>query len=571
MTLVRWSAVEPDSTAAESARAEAAIAGELSGASLAGAAALTVSDDGRRMAAAGVFLLAVFMVTKVAGYGQRVLVAHLFGTGRDMDAYVLAFTIPDIFLFLVIGGAVSSAFVPVTTERLARGRDTEALAVVNGVMSAALMILAGGVILLELSAPFFVGALAHQLPLRQQELALVLTRIILVQPLFLGLGGFALGVMNAYRRFRPLSLAPLAYDLAGIAGALLLTRVPFHGHPLGIRGLAIGVALGGFAHLAVQLPALLGIGWRPLRFRDIANPGVRRVAVLTIPIALGLVATQANIAVDRVLATGLPQGRLSALDFANEIAQIPNLTFTTALTLVTFPFFAEYAALGRMAELRRSATLAIRLNFFVLLPSAVVFIVLGPQVIALLLQRGAFTARSTDLVYTPLALFSVGIAAQASIFLVARVYYSLQSVVTPMLVAFASVVFNLVATLILIRPLGAGGLALATALASIFNFTLLVLFLRPRLGGFEGRAMTLTLLRVGAGCAAIALVAPLSWRLIAGGGATHLDARHYAAVVVSLVLSAAVYLGIQFALRSEEARLSLLILLRRRDAAKELS
>lgn len=563
--------MEPDSTAAESAGAEAATAGERSGVSVTGAAAMTVADDRRRMATAGIFLLVVFMVTKVAGYAQRVIVAHLFGTGSDMDAYVLAFTIPDIFLFLVIGGAVSSAFVPVTTERLAKGEKGQALAVVNGVMSAALMILTGGVILLELAAPVFVGALAHKLPVPQQQLALTLTRIILVQPLFLGLGGFALGVMNAYRRFRPLSLAPLAYDLAGIAGALLLTRVPFHGHRLGIRGLAIGVALGGLAHLAVQVPSLLGIGWRPLRLRDIAHPGVRRVAVLTVPIALGLVATQANIAVDRVLATGLPQGRLSALDFANEIAQIPNLTFTTALTLVTFPFFAEYAALGRLADLRRSAAQAVRLNFFVLLPCAVVFIVLGPQVIALLLQRGAFTARSTDLVYTPLALFSVGIAAQASIFLVVRVYYSLQAVVTPMLVAFASVAFNLIATLVLIHPLGAGGLALSTAMASIFNLTLLIVFLRPRLGGFEGQAMLMTLARVGAGCLAIAITGPLAWRLVAGGGATHLDARHYAAVLVSLSLSAAVYLGLQFALRSEEARLALLVLLRRRDATREMS
>ena len=116
------------------------------------------TGEGRKIAIAGIFLLAAFAVTKAAGYVAKVVIAHRFGTGGDYDAYVLAFTIPDILLFLVIGGAVSSAFVPVTTERLAKGRPEEATRVVNGVMTAALLILGGAVILLELAAPLIVGA-----------------------------------------------------------------------------------------------------------------------------------------------------------------------------------------------------------------------------------------------------------------------------------------------------------------------------------------------------------------------------------------------------------------------------
>ena len=101
---------------------------------------LSASEERRRIAASGTLLLAAFLVTKAAGYLQKVIIAHRFGTGGDMDLYVLSFTIPDVFLFLVIGGAVSSAFVPVTTERLARGADDDARRVVNGVMTAALLI-----------------------------------------------------------------------------------------------------------------------------------------------------------------------------------------------------------------------------------------------------------------------------------------------------------------------------------------------------------------------------------------------------------------------------------------------
>jgi putative peptidoglycan lipid II flippase len=526
----------------------------------------TGSDERRRIAASGTLLLVAFAITKAAGYLQKVIIAHRFGTSGDMDLYVLAFTIPDIFLFLVIGGAVSSAFVPVTTERLARGQGDEARGVVNGVMTAALLILVMGVALLELASPLAVHLLAGGRGADQQALTLTLTRIILLQALFLGMGGFAVGVMNAYRRFLPLSLAPLMYDLAIIGAALFLTQLRFQGKPLGVVGLAIGVALGGLAHFAIQLPSLLRIGWRPLVPSALRNPGVWRVAVLTIPIALGLVAVQANIAVDRILAARLPSGRLAALDFANDIAQIPNLTFTTALTLVMFPYFARHAALGEIGALRRQAALAVRLNLFVLLPAAVGLIVLGPPIIALLLQRGAFNAASTSLVTAPLALFAVGIGAQASIFLVARVYYSLQKVVTPMLVAFASVGVNLVATLLLIGPLQQGGLALATSLASVFNLSLLIYWLRPHLGGFEGRRMATMLGEVAVGCAVLGAVAWLSWRGLGGDGSVRLDARHYAALAMSILLSGGAYMASQRLFQSPEAAVALSVLLRRPGA-----
>jgi putative peptidoglycan lipid II flippase len=526
----------------------------------------TGSDERRRIAASGTLLLVAFAITKAAGYLQKVIIAHRFGTSGDMDLYVLAFTIPDIFLFLVIGGAVSSAFVPVTTERLARGQGDEARGVVNGVMTAALLILVMGVALLELASPLAVHLLAGGRGADQQALTLTLTRIILLQALFLGMGGFAVGVMNAYRRFLPLSLAPLMYDLAIIGAALFLTQLRFQGKPLGVVGLAIGVALGGLAHFAIQLPSLLRIGWRPLVPSALRNPGVWRVAVLTIPIALGLVAVQANIAVDRILAARLPSGRLAALDFANDIAQIPNLTFTTALTLVMFPYFARHAALGEIGALRRQAALAVRLNLFVLLPAAVGLIVLGPPIIALLLQRGAFNAASTSLVTAPLALFAVGIGAQASIFLVARVYYSLQKVVTPMLVAFASVGVNLVATLLLIGPLQQGGLALATSLASVFNLSLLIYWLRPHLGGFEGQRMATMMGEVAVGCVVLGAVAWLSWRGLGGDGPVRLDARHYAALAMSILLSGGAYMASQRLFQSPEAAVALSVLLRRPGA-----
>jgi putative peptidoglycan lipid II flippase len=534
-------------------------------------APVKTADEGRRIAASGALLLVAFAVTKAAGYLQKVIIAHRFGTSGDMDVYALSFTVPDLLLFLVIGGAVSSAFVPVTSARLATGDEEGARRVVNGVMTAAFLILVSAVLVLELVAPVVVHQLAGLRPPREQDLALTLTRVLLLQALFLGLGGFAVGVMNTYRKFVPLSLAPLFYDLAIIAAALLLTRVKVNGEALGVVGLAIGVAAGGLLHFLVQVPSLLRIGWRPIVVSAIRDPGVRRVARLTIPISLGLIAVQANISIDRYLASGLPSGRVAALDFANEIAQLPNLTFTTALTLVMFPYFARDAAVGNLDQLRRRAALAVRLNMFVLLPSAIVLVVLGPEVVALLLQRGAFNAESTSLVADILALFAVGIAAQASIFLVVRVYYSLQRVITPMLVAFASVAVNLSATAIFLHPLGARGLALATSLASICNFTLLVVFLRPLIGGFDGRRLAISLAQVVAGSVVLGAVSWLLYHVLSGPGPVRLDVRHYAALAVSLGGGGVVFIATQFALRSEEVGVALQVFLRRGQAAEAVA
>jgi putative peptidoglycan lipid II flippase len=524
------------------------------------------AGETRTIAASGLLLLVAFSISKVAGYLRDVIIAHRFGTGGDMDLYALAFNIPDVLLFLVVAGAVSSAFVPVISQRLAHGRNEEAAAVVNGVLTAALMLLALAVLSLELLAPFVVRLLPGHRTAEQTQLAITLTRVVLIQPFFLGLGGFAIGALNAYRRFRPLAVAPIAYDLATIVGALVLSQLRFHGHALGTVGLAAGVALGAFLHLAVQAPSLLRIGWRPLSFRHLSDPGVRRVALLTMPYALGPIGAQINIAVAKYLSAGLPTGHVAALYFANNLAQVPNLTFTSALTVVMFPYFAQHAARGEMDELRRRVALAVRLNLVVLIPAAVGLIVLGPQIVALLFQHGAFTATSTDIVYPPLAFFAIGIAAQASIFLLVRVYYSLQEVVVPMLIAVASVALNLVANLLLIAPLGAGGLALGTSLASTLNFCLLVFFVRRRLRGFEGRRMATSMAQVVVACALMAAVIWLSWRLLAGAGPVRLNLRHYAALAVALALGVASFLGALVGMRSEEAFIAIRLFLRRRGA-----
>lgn len=518
--------------------------------------------ESRAIAAAGALLAAMYGLSRVAGYVRDVLIAHQFGTSGAADLYALAFNAPDLLTSLILAGAVSSAFVPVLTERLARDQVEEARAVMNGVMTGALFLLLAGVAILQLVAPLIIGVVAASRTPQERQLALTLTRIILIQPIFIGLGGFSIGVMNAHKRFRVISLPPLVYNLALIFAVLFFVHLPPHA-PMGIVGLAWGVALGGVLHLGVQVPSLRSLGWRLISLRDLRHPGVWQVARLMVPISIGLTASQVNVFVDRYLAAGLPQGQVIGLYYANNLAAVPIGVFTSAFAVVMFPYFARHATLGEVDELRRRASLAVRLNLFVMVPAAVGLIVLGPQIIALLFQHGAFGQGSTSTVYPPLAFFAIGVAAQASVFIVVRVYYSFQEVLTPMKIAFAAVFVNLVANLILVHPLGAGGLALGTSLAAILNFSLLAWGLRPRLHGFEGRTLALSLLRVAGGCVAMALVAYGTWHVLAGSIPLRLDLRHYAILALAILLAGVAYLGVEIALRSEEAGIALQVLRRR--------
>lgn len=518
------------------------------------------SGDRRRIASAATLILVAYGLSRVMGYVREVVIAHTFGTSHTLDNYRVAFGVPDLLFNLLLAGAISSAFIPVLSEHLATSQSDRAREIAQRVLNTALLILTAGAAILFVVAPWYVSLIAFGYSPQDHSQITVLTRILLLQPIFLGAGGLVIGVLTAYQRFFAQALAPLFYN-----GAIIVAAAVFAPR-FGVIALAWGVVAGAMLHLGVQLPSLWKTGWRPRPALGWRDPGVRKVGRLMFPIALGLAAAQVNVFVDTVLGTQLPHGRVAALRYADTVAQVPLGTFSQALAFVLFPFLARDAAVGALDTIRRRTSMALRLNIFTLVPASAGLAVLSLPIVTLLFQHGAFDQESAHQTAVALLFFSFGLTGQAATALLVRVFYALQDVMAPLRISAVVVAINLVVNVILVRtPLQQGGLALGTSIAATINAILLGLVLRRRLGGLDGRAIAATAERalLGAGLMAVVVWA-IGWLVLPGP--SRFDASHVGAVVAAIVAGAAIYAAVQAFLGSPE--LPILLSAVRRDRSR---
>ena len=505
-----------------------------------------MSSERRRIASAATLILIAYGLSRVLGAVRELVIANVFGTSRELDDYRVAFAVPDLLFNLLLAGAISSAFIPVLSEHLAKNERQRALEIGQRVLNAGVVILTIGAAVLFVVAPLYVSLIAFGYSAGDHELITKLTRVLLLQPIFLGAGGMVIGILTAYQRFFAQALAPLFYNISIIVAAAWFAP------QFGVGALAVGVVIGAMLHVGVQLPALVRTGWRPVPALGLRDPGVRKVGRLMFPIALGLAAAQVNVFVDTVLGTSLPHGRVAALRYADTIAQLPLGTFSQALAFVLFPFLARDAALRAIESIRHRTSLALRLNIFVLVPASVGLAVLGVPIVALLFERGQFGPESVRETAIALTFFSLGLAGQAATALLVRVFYALQDVMTPLRISLVVIAVNLMTNVVLVRLLQQGGLALGTSIAATLNAVLLARALRGRLQGLEGRALLRTAGRALIGVVPMALAVALTvygiTRFSVLGGGFH----QLSAVLAAVAVGAGVYLVVQLLLRSEE-------------------
>src|ERR1700694_2939962 len=254
-----------------------------------------MTSERRRIASAATLILVAYVLSRVLGAVRELVIANTFGTSHEIDNYRVAFGVPDLLFNLLLAGASSSAFIPVLSEHLAKGENQRAREIAQRVLNAAVLILTLGAVVLFIVAPFYVSLIAFGYSSHDHEVIVGLTRILLLQPIFLGAGGMVIGILTAYQRFLAQALAPLFYN-----GAIIVAAAAFAPR-YRVTALAVGVVAGAMLHFGVQLPALWRTGWRPTRALGLNDPGVRKVGRLMFPIALGLAAAPVNVFVATLL------------------------------------------------------------------------------------------------------------------------------------------------------------------------------------------------------------------------------------------------------------------------------
>ncbi len=521
------------------------------------------------LAAATAIVAFGFLGSRLLGVARTAAIADAFGASPELDAYWVAFRVPDLIFQLLAGATLGSAFIPVFARVRQRDGPDAAWALASNaltiVMAATAALCLIALALAPLLVPLFAPGLGEDIG-RGEELtaeAVKLTRIMLLSPLLLALSGMLTGILNARQQFLLPALAPMLYNLGIIAGALALTGR--WGVDWGVEGLAAGVVAGSAAHLLVQLPGLAREGMR-YRWRfDFGDGPTREVARLMGPRVIGLAAAQANFVVTTTFfASRVGASAISNLTFAWLIANLPVALFGMSLATAAFPRLAQQAAASDGRALVETVSRVLRTVLFLSVPAALGLALLREPATTVLLERGAFGAGDSAVTAAALGFFCLGVVPQAAVEIHSRGFYALGDTRTPVALTVGAVIVNVVLSALLWERFGVEGLAASLAISSWLEWIFLYWLYALRTGS------TGAVLRDLHAIARIAL-AGAAMALFLGVALPAIDERGVAAswvtTLAGVIAGGAVYLAVAMLLRVrevEEARDRLRALLFRR-------
>ena len=438
------------------------------------AAPATVATTG--LAVSAVIVAFSFVLSRVLGLVRERVLAGQFGTGPEMDAYVSAFRIPDLLFLVVMAGAFGAAFIPVFGDYLAHNDQRRAWNLASAVLTWS------GVSVLALSALSFVLArplmhvVAPGFDQETEDMAVNLMRILLLSPVFLGLGIAAKGILEAHNRFVLPAIAPLVYNTAIIIGALYFVD------DYGVYAVGWAVIFGAVGHLLVQVPGLVRAGMRYRPTLDRRVEGLGEVARLFGPRVVGLAAFQINFIAVTAFASTTGAENVSAINYAWQLLMLPHGVLALSISTVVFPTLAALYSMGQKDAFQSTLDRTLRPLLFLSIPSSIGLLLLRQPIVQVIFQNGDFDEASTELVTAPLAAFAAGLVGYALTEILTRVFYATRDTVTPVVTGVLTTILNLVLCALFMESLGYTGLALALSVTTGSEAVILLLFLRGRIG-----------------------------------------------------------------------------------------
>ncbi|MBK7802175.1 MAG: murein biosynthesis integral membrane protein MurJ [Chloracidobacterium sp.] len=489
---------------------------------------------------AGIVSIAV-MFSRVLGLIREMIFARYFGAGFLMDAYVVAFRIPNVLRDLFAEGALSVAFVKVFTDYQINKSEAEAWRLASIVFNLLAVILSVICIVGVIFSRQFVGLIASGFSPEKAALATTMTQIMFPFILLVALAAVAMGVLNTKGIFGIPASASTVFNVVSIIFGLLFAywlsgggwapsgdrlAIPDNASQWAIIGMSIGTLIGGGAQLAMQIPSLLKIGFRFSPVMSFADEGLRRVAMLMGPAIIGTSAVQINVMINTSLVSGI-DGAQGWLNYAFRLMQFPIGLFGVAVGTAAIPVMSRLASEGRTKDLRDTISSSLNLVFLMTLPSACGLIVLGEPIIRLIYERGAFKPLSTPMTAYALAGYAIGLTGYAAIKILSPAFYALNDAKTPMMIAIASIAVNFFGGYILREwfshygvtpetPHGYGhvGVALATSIVALVNFFALALLMRKRIQRLNGRHIFTSFLKIAAASTVLSVVCYFSYHFI---------------------------------------------------------
>lgn len=450
-------------------------------------------------AAAGILAISALM-SRFLGLIRDRLLAGKFGAGPELDIYFAAFRIPDFIYMVLIAGGVIVAFLPLFSEYFSRN-EKASWQFTNNALNVFLLFLILISLLLFIFTPMVVKLVAPGFGPQQMALTILLTRLMFISPILFGLSSIFSGILQYFNRFLVYSLAPILYNLGIILGILFLTPL------YGILGVALGVILGAFFHLAIQIPSAINCGFRYQPIFNLRDPEIKRVFTLMIPRTFSVAALQINLVVITAIASTLTAGSIAIFNFANNLQHFPIGIIGVSFAIAIFPTLSRVWAEGKKEEFIEKFSSVFRQVLYLIIPISFLIFILKTQIVEIILRTGQFIEAAVDLTAASLGLFSLSIFAITLVALISRAFFAFQDTKTPALIAIGVVVLNIILSFYFtwllkfpnsfqifisnsfllqeIEDISVVGLPLAFSIAALFQFILLMIFLYKKIGDYK--------------------------------------------------------------------------------------
>jgi len=473
-----------------------------------------IRDEGRgtslRLARSTAVFAAATGGSRVLGLVREIVVRRFFGIEGSINAFTIAFQVPNLVRALVADVALSSAFVPVFSELLEKGERARAWRVASTIFWIMALGLTALTALFILLAPLIMRPFGYDG--QDEALVIGLSRVMFPTVALLGVSGVIVGILNSYDHFTAPALAPILWNIA-IIGALVI-GVPFLESDTDKLYLYAGAVLGGTVlQVLLPVPWLRRLDGSIRALVDLRDPAVLRMFKLMLPVTLSLGLVNVNLLVDTFFAARFVDRNLapSAIDAAFRIYMLPQGIFSVAVAAVLFPTMSRLAARGARDELRNTVSLGLRQIAFLLIPASALAAVLSMPIVRLLYERGEFSASDTAIVASALAAFAFGLTFNGTMLLLNRAFFSLQIPWIPTWIALAVLILNLALDAALFS-VGIWGIPLATSIVNVVGTALLLWYLRGKLGRLGARDILASLGKIVVASAFVAGIAYAVWK-----------------------------------------------------------
>lgn len=414
------------------------------------------------------------LISALFGLLRNNMLASHFGAGDELDIYYTAFRIPDLIFNLLFFGAISAGFLPLFSKEFNKNKE-KSWELVNNLINAIILIMIVFTGILFILMPKIVPLTAPGFSQTKLQLAIILSRIMLIQPILLGISSIFSGIVQSFHKFLTYSLAPILYNIGIITGIIFLSP------KYGIFGVGYGVILGAALHFLIQLPAVLESGFRYKFILNLKSESLSQMFKISVPRSLDLFIGQLSLIAVNIFASFLVVGSLAIFNFSRDLLNFTVGIFGISFATASFPIFTRLANENNIEELKKLLNKIILKILFFLIPISGFFIVFKAQIVQLILGYGNFNLEDTLLTIKTLNFLSLSLIGLSLLPLFLRVFFSFSDSKTPLYVSFIAFVFSIFLMFIFTKYFGVAGLALAITVSSFFEIVLLMIILEKRI------------------------------------------------------------------------------------------